>query len=85
MFSATDTLSLQRMAILIATLVGLACCILAVLDARAQQAAERAAALPALATPIGYARAHHMHGSLSRTGTLVSRVRSSSLYRLGGL
>jgi len=59
---ALKTITAQKIAIFAAILIGLACCVAAVIDVRSQQAKERATLRPAAIGEAAGQDTHHMRG-----------------------
>ena len=62
MLEHRDTTVMHRTIPVVAGLIGVACCLLALLDMRSQQAYERARVQPAIETMMGPQEPHHMRG-----------------------
>jgi hypothetical protein len=68
MFSVLETITLQRSAIMLASLLGVACCVLAVLDARSQQVDDRPVQPHVINSQAARQDTHRMRGWLPHKG-----------------
>ncbi len=66
MFAPLQTITLQRTAFLAAGLIGMGCCLAAVLDMRSQQAEERPASHPIAGNQAASSEIHRLHGLLHK-------------------
>ncbi len=62
MFGQRETNLLQRTIPVVAGIIGVACCLLALMDMRSQQVSERAPAKPAMDAIAGQQEPHRMRG-----------------------